>query len=37
MTEIIEYIIVCVIAVFLGGVVAPLLLNWASNKWGWFK
>ena len=37
MTEIIEHIVVGVIAVFLGGVVVPLLLNWASNKWGWFE
>lgn len=33
---IIKDIIICVIAVFLGGVVS-LLLNWASDKWGWFK
>ena len=37
MTEIIEHVVVGVIAVFLGGVVTPLFLNWAIDKEGWFK
>lgn len=32
-----EECLVVMIAVFFGGVVTPSLLNWASNKWGWFK
>ena len=32
-----ETIIACVIAVILGGVVTPLVLNYMSNKRGWFK
>ena len=30
-------VIVAMIAILLGGVVTPLILCWASNKWGWFK
>ena len=32
-----ETIIVCLIAVLLGGVVVPLVLNYISDKMGWFK
>ena len=37
MSEIVEYIIAGIIAVLLGGIVLPLFLNWANDKWGWFE
>lgn len=33
----IEQIIISVVAVILGGVVTPIVLCWASDKWGWFR
>ena len=33
----IERIIACVIAIILGGVVTPILLNKLCDKMGWFK
>jgi hypothetical protein len=32
-----DKIIVCVIAIVLGGIVVPLILNHFCDKWGWFK
>lgn len=32
-----DKIIVCVIAIILGGVVTPILLNILFDKMGWFK
>ncbi len=32
-----DKIIVCVIAVILGGVVTPIILNLICDKMGWFK
>lgn len=33
----IEKIMICVIAVILGGVVTPIVLNLICDKKGWFK
>ena len=33
----IDKIIVCAIAIILGGVVTPILLNILCDKMGWFK
>ena len=33
----IEKIVICVISVFLGGVVTPIVLNKLCDKMGWFK
>ena len=36
MNELVK-IVMILVAVLLGGVVTPLFLCWASDKWGWFK
>jgi hypothetical protein len=32
-----KYFTVCLIAVFLGGVATPIVLNILADTWGWFK
>ena len=37
MNETLQTILAMVIAIILGGVVTPIILNWLFNKMGWFK
>lgn len=37
MTNLFYEIISVFIAVLIGGVIVPIVLNWLRDKWGWFK